>query len=51
MGSMMRILGIDPGLLCTGWGVIAVDGGRLQFVDVRWQFVDGGWWQFVDVGQ
>ena len=28
----MRILGIDPGLRCTGWGVIAVDGGRLQHV-------------------
>ena len=29
---MMRILGIDPGLRCTGWGVIAVDGGRLQHI-------------------
>ena len=29
---MMRILGIDPGLLCTGWGVIAVDGARLQHI-------------------
>ena len=28
----MRILGIDPGLRCTGWGVIAVDGGRLQHI-------------------
>ena len=29
---MMRVLGIDPGLLCTGWGVIAVDGARLQHI-------------------
>ena len=29
---MMRILGIDPGLRCTGWGVVAVDGGRLQHI-------------------
>ena len=29
---MMRILGIDPGLRCTGWGVIAFDGGRLQHI-------------------
>jgi len=29
---MMRILGIDPGLRCTGWGVIAVDGGGLQHI-------------------
>ena len=29
---MMRILGIDPGLRCTGWGVIVVDGGRLQHI-------------------
>jgi len=29
---MMRILGIDPGLRCTGWGVIAVDGGRMQHI-------------------
>ena len=28
----MRILGIDPGLRCTGWGVIAVDGARLQHI-------------------
>ena len=28
----MRILGIDPGLRCTGWGVIALDGGRLQHI-------------------
>ena len=28
----MRILGIDPGLRCTGWGVIVLDGGRLQHI-------------------
>ena len=26
----MRILGIDPGLRCTGWGVIDFNQGRLQ---------------------
>jgi crossover junction endodeoxyribonuclease RuvC len=34
-GSMtrpIRILGIDPGLRRTGWGVVAVDGNRLAFV-------------------
>lgn len=28
----MRILGIDPGLRVTGWGVIDVDGSRLSHV-------------------
>ena len=28
----MRILGIDPGLQCTGFGVIDVDGPRLHYV-------------------
>ena len=28
----IRILGIDPGLRRTGWGVIEVDGNRLIFV-------------------
>ena len=28
----MRLLGIDPGLQRTGWGVIAVEGTRLSFV-------------------
>lgn len=28
----MRILGIDPGLVHTGWGVIAADRGRLAYV-------------------
>jgi crossover junction endodeoxyribonuclease RuvC len=30
--SSCRILGIDPGLRRTGWGVIEVDGNRLIFV-------------------
>jgi crossover junction endodeoxyribonuclease RuvC len=29
---MIRILGLDPGLRRTGWGIIAVDGSRLSFV-------------------
>lgn len=28
----MRIIGIDPGLRCLGWGVIEVDGVRLRHV-------------------
>ena len=28
----MRVLGIDPGLRATGWGVIDVDGARLTHV-------------------
>ena len=28
----MRVLGIDPGLRNTGWGIIAVDGPRLRHV-------------------
>ncbi len=30
--SRVRILGIDPGLRRTGWGVIDVEGNRLIFV-------------------
>src|ERR1700693_2030164 len=30
--SPLRILGIDPGLRRTGWGVIATSGNRLLFV-------------------
>ncbi len=30
--SPVRILGIDPGLRRTGWGVIEVDGTRLAYV-------------------
>ena len=29
---MARLLGIDPGLRITGWGVIEVDGNRLRHV-------------------
>ena len=32
MGRPIRILGIDPGLRRTGWGLIDVDGNRLIFV-------------------
>ena len=28
----MRLIGIDPGLRNTGWGVIAIDGNRLSHV-------------------
>lgn len=30
---MTRILGIDPGLQHTGWGVIEISGNQLSFVD------------------
>ena len=29
---MTRLLGVDPGLRFTGWGVIEVDGNRLRHV-------------------
>jgi crossover junction endodeoxyribonuclease RuvC len=32
MGTPIRILGIDPGLRRTGWGLIDVEGNRLGFV-------------------
>src|SRR5205809_4599014 len=32
MRRLIRILGIDPGLRRTGWGVVAVDGNRLSFL-------------------
>lgn len=32
MTRPIRILGIDPGLRRTGWGVIDLDGNRLSFV-------------------
>ena len=32
MGAPMRIIGIDPGLRRTGWGIIEADGSRLGFV-------------------
>ena len=30
--SSVRIIGIDPGLRRTGWGVIEIDGNRLVFI-------------------
>ena len=32
MGQTIRIIGIDPGLRRTGWGVIERDGSRLSHV-------------------
>lgn len=32
MGTPVRILGIDPGLRHTGWGLIVSDGPRLSYV-------------------
>jgi crossover junction endodeoxyribonuclease RuvC len=32
MDQMIRILGVDPGLRHTGWGVIAMDGPRLVWI-------------------
>ena len=32
MGQAIRILGIDPGLRRTGWGVIACEGNRLIYL-------------------
>lgn len=32
MRSPIRILGVDPGLRRTGWGVVAIDGNALGFV-------------------
>ena len=32
MGKAIRILGIDPGLRHTGWGVIACEGQRISFI-------------------
>ena len=32
MSNAIRILGLDPGLRRTGWGVVAVDGVRLSWV-------------------
>src|SRR5262249_9168562 len=32
MRSLIRILGIDPGLRRTGWGVVALDCNRLSFL-------------------
>jgi crossover junction endodeoxyribonuclease RuvC len=32
MGRAIRILGIDPGLRRTGWGVVETDGNRLVYI-------------------
>jgi crossover junction endodeoxyribonuclease RuvC len=32
MASATRIIGIDPGLRHTGWGVISIEGSRLSFI-------------------
>lgn len=32
MTNAVRILGLDPGLRRTGWGLIAVDGARLSWI-------------------
>ena len=32
MTQPIRILGIDPGLRCTGWGLIDCEGARLSYV-------------------
>src|SRR6185295_3988176 len=32
MTQAIRILGIDPGLRRTGWGVVVIDGNRLSFL-------------------
>jgi len=29
----MRLIGLDPGLQITGWGVVEADGNRLRYVD------------------
>ncbi len=33
MSKLIRIIGIDPGLRNTGWGIIETDGVRLSYVD------------------
>ncbi|MSP82819.1 MAG: crossover junction endodeoxyribonuclease RuvC [Alphaproteobacteria bacterium] len=30
--AVSRHLGLDPGLICTGWGIIDVDGNRISHV-------------------
>jgi crossover junction endodeoxyribonuclease RuvC len=38
----MRLIGLDPGLRSTGWGVIEVDGSRLRHVANGIVKTDGG---------
>ena len=35
MASMVRIIGIDPGLRRCGWGVIESEGNRLRYRRLR----------------
>ena len=32
MANSIRIIGIDPGLRRTGWGIISIEGSRLSYV-------------------
>lgn len=34
--AIVRLIGLDPGLQKTGWGVIEADGNRLRFVAKGW---------------
>ena len=46
MKQAARLIGIDPGLRFTGWGVIDVSGNRLTHVADGAKFiaaVSGGW--------
>jgi len=38
----MRVMGIDPGLRCMGWGVIEIDGPRLRHIANGECRTDGG---------
>lgn len=31
-GTGVRVIGIDPGLRCLGWGIIAADGARVRHI-------------------
>ena len=42
MRGMVRILGIDPGLRFTGWGVLEAEGNRLRHVADGVISTDGG---------
>ena len=41
MADIIRIIGIDPGLRHTGWGVIGVDSNRLSFISSGTVDTDG----------
>ncbi len=42
MQRPIRILGIDPGLRRTGWGIVTIDGNRLSFVSCGSLVTDNG---------